>query len=154
MAADHFTTFGAAPLCLFLFQELLDTMHSDKFKVLYHTHMVFCAIAFIEVFQPATGKILAFIAESYKAFSQQVAVPCHKGTVSAAWAAAGAVPPRKSLLIKLVFYCQVADAYPAIHPTRSNEFLIHIRLPFTTTSPYIRLADVLGADSLLKIMAP
>ena len=64
MAAYYPATFRAAPLCFFLFQELLDAMLFDELKVLYHTQMVFGAIAFIEVFQPATGEILAFVAET------------------------------------------------------------------------------------------
>ncbi len=104
MAAYHSATFRAAPLCLFLFQELLDAMLFDEFKVLYHTHMVFCTISFIEVFQPATGEILAFIAETQKSFPQQVTLACHKGTVLAAWQTAVAVLSRKSLLLEVIFH--------------------------------------------------
>ena len=104
MAAYHSATFGAAPLYLFLFQELLDAMFFDEFKVLYHTHMVFCAIAIIEVFQPATGEFLAFIAETQKSFPQQVTLACHKGTVLATWQTPIAVLSRKSLLFEVIFH--------------------------------------------------
>jgi len=53
MAACHSAAFREAPLCFFLFKELFDTMlfdEFDEFKVFYHTHVVFGAIAFIEVF--------------------------------------------------------------------------------------------------------
>jgi hypothetical protein len=50
MAAYHPATFGAAPLCLFLSQELLDAMLFNKFEVLYHAHVVFSTVAFIEGF--------------------------------------------------------------------------------------------------------
>jgi hypothetical protein len=50
MAAYHITTLGAPPLCNFLFQKPLDTMRFYEFEVFYHAHMVFSAIAFIEVF--------------------------------------------------------------------------------------------------------
>jgi len=125
MAAYRSATFRATPLCFFLFQELLDAMLFDEFKVLYHTHMVFCTIAFIEVFQPTTGEILAFIAETQKAFPQQVTFACHKGAVFTAWAAAGAILSRKSLHIKLVFHCQVADTHTTIHTTGSYELFFH-----------------------------
>ena len=64
MAAYHSATFGALPLDGFLVKELLHTMFLHKLEVLYHTHVIFRTIAFIEVFQSSTGEILAFIAET------------------------------------------------------------------------------------------
>ena len=125
MAAYHSTTFGAAPFCLFLFQESLHTILLNKFEVFYHAHVVFCTIAFVEVFQSATGTILAFITETHKSPSQQVAVFCHKGAVLATWQATSAVFLPKSLLIKVGLHRQVADTHATIHSARGNEFFLH-----------------------------
>jgi hypothetical protein len=126
MAAYHPITFRAAPLCFFLFQELINAMLFDKLKVLYHAQMVFCAIAFIKVFQPATGKTLAFIAEAQKSFPQQITLTCHMGTVLTAWQTANAVLSRKSLLLEVIFHRQVADTKVAVHSTWGNKFFFHI----------------------------
>ena len=120
MAAHHSATFRAAPLCLFLFQELLDAMLFDESKVLYHAHVVFGSVTLIEGFEPAAGKILAFITEPYKSFPNQVTVRFHKNTIFTAWQAAGAVCPLESFHFQVILHCEVGNTYSAVHPTGGN----------------------------------
>jgi len=121
MTAYHLATFRAAPLCLFLFQEPLDAMLFDEFEVFYHAHMVLGAVSLIEGFQPTTGKIFALIAKPNKSFSEQIALIFHKGTVLTAWQAAAAVCLSKSLLLKVVFHCQITNTDSAVHATGSDK---------------------------------
>ena len=127
MTAYHPGTFGAVPFYRLLFKETLDAMLLYKFEVFYHAHMVKGAIALIEGLQPATGKSLAFIAEPYKPFPQQVAVFCHKSAVLTAWAATGAVCLPDSLLFHVFFHRQIAGANGAVHPARGNELFFHLQ---------------------------
>ncbi len=100
----------------------------DEFEVFYHAHMVLGPVSLIEGFQPPAGILSALIAEPNKSFPEQIALIFHEGAVLTAWPAAGAVCLSKSLLLKVVLHRKVTDAYSAVHPTRSNEFLFHIGL--------------------------
>ena len=125
MAADHPATHSTTPFCSFFFYESLYAMLFDKFEVFYHAHVVVGAIPFIEVFQSAAGKILALVAEPHKSFPQEITLLLHEGAVFTAWPAAGAVPFCKTLLVQVIFHCQVADTNTAVHPAGSNEFFFH-----------------------------
>src|SRR5665647_719164 len=134
MTAYRLAAIRAAPLCLFLLQKPLDAMRFDEFEVFDHTQMVLIPVALIEGFQPIAGKICAFIAKPDKSFPKQVALFFHEGTVLTAWQTAGAVCLTKPLLIQVVFHRQITDTYTAVHPTGSNEFLLHIQ-----SSPHLNL---------------
>jgi hypothetical protein len=84
MATYHPATFGAMPLCFFLFQKPLDAMLFDKFEILNHAHMVKSAVALVESLQPAAGEIFTIIAKPHKSFPQQFTLP-FVVTIPAAW---------------------------------------------------------------------
>ena len=127
MTAYHSTTFRAVPLYCFFIKELIDAILFDKFEIFYHAHMVFGSVTFIEGFQPATGKILALIAEPNKAFTQTFTLLLHKDTVLATWQASRTVFLRKPLVLEVIFHRQVADANTTIHSTRGNKFFFHFQ---------------------------
>jgi len=81
MTAYHLATFRAAPLCIFLFQELLDAMLFDEFEVFYHTHMVLGAVTFIKSFEAFTGIVPALITKSDESFSKHFTPVTHMKTV-------------------------------------------------------------------------
>ena len=120
MAAYYSFTIMALPCLLLFFKEFIYTFVSDIFQVLNHAHMVFGSVTLIEGFQPAAGEVLAFIAEPYKSFSNEVAMLFHESTVLAAWQATGAVSPLESLLVQVNLHREVTETYSAVHPTRSD----------------------------------
>ncbi len=99
MAADGPAAFRAAPLCLFLFEEALDALIPDEFKVFDHAHVVPGAVARIEVFQPAAGKLVTLVAKPHASLAQQGALSFHEGAIFAARQAAGAVLLAEALLL-------------------------------------------------------
>jgi len=125
MTAYHPTTIRASPLLVFFFKEFIDPLVSDVIQVLNHAHVVFGPVTLIEGFQPAAGEVPAFITEPYKSFPNQVAVPAHEYTVSAARQASCAVFPLETFLVQVDFHRQVADTNSAIHPAGGNEIFIH-----------------------------
>ena len=103
MAAYHFAAIRAPPLLPLFFKEFVDAFASDVFQVLDHAQVVFGSVTLVEGLKSAAGGILAFIAEPYKPFPNQVAMLFHKDTVLAAWHATGAVSPLEAFLVKVVF---------------------------------------------------
>jgi hypothetical protein len=85
MTAYYTATLRASPFSRFLFQEALDAMLFYEFEVLYHAHVVFSSVTFIEGFQSAAGKVLAFITKPYKSLPNEVTMGFHKNAILAAW---------------------------------------------------------------------
>jgi hypothetical protein len=102
MAAYHFAAIRASPLLPLLFKESIDTFVSDVFQVLDHAQVVFGSVTFVEGLKSAAGEILAFIAEPYQPFPNQVAMPFHESTVLATWQATGAVSPLEPFLVQVI----------------------------------------------------
>ena len=120
MATYNLTAFRTAPLCRFVFQKYFDTMFLYKFEVVYHAHMVFGTVTFIESLQAAASEIRAFVTEANEPVTQSGTLLLHQGTVLAPWQASGAVFLPEPLLFQVIFHRQVAYAYAAIHPTRGD----------------------------------
>ena len=120
MAAYYSATIRTSPLLLFFFKESIDTFVPDVFQVLNHAQVIFGAVAFIESFEPAAGEVLAFVTKPHKPFPNQVAILAHENTVLAAWQATGAVSLLESVLVKVIFQSQIADAHAAVHPAGSD----------------------------------
>ena len=65
VAAYGLPTFRAFPLAFFPFKELPSAVLLDVFKVLDHAHSIERSVAFVQMAESITGKILAFITVSY-----------------------------------------------------------------------------------------
>jgi hypothetical protein len=125
MTANHISAVRTPPFLLFFFQEQSDALFLYAFEVLYHAHVVFVPVSFIEGLQSFAGKLLTFKTEPDQAFFQQIATAFHIGTVLASWDTANTIFPMATLFVQIVFHRQIADADSAVHPTGSNEFFFH-----------------------------
>jgi len=88
--------------------------------------VVFGSITLIKGFKATTWKITTLITEAYKSFPDQVTMRLHKDAIFTTWQAACAVCPPESLLVQVILQREVAGAYSAVHPARSNKFFTHI----------------------------
>lgn len=64
MYTDGLTATWAGPTVVFVHGEGPQTFLFYKFEVFEHAHLIFCPVAFIELFQSAAGVRRAFIAKS------------------------------------------------------------------------------------------
>ena len=125
MTADRCTALRTFPLRFFLFQERFDSVFCNEIQVFYHTHAVFCAIPFIQRFQPLTGVSFALKAESEFSFSKQFAAISHVSAVFAPWYTTCAIHPVKSLTVQVPLLELISRTQTAVHATWSNQVLTH-----------------------------
>jgi len=91
MTADSPVTRGTLPLRLFLLKELFRAVRLDIIQVLDHAHVIFRAVALVQIFQSLTWISLTHIAEPDLAFTDQVTMIRHMRTIFASGNTAGAV---------------------------------------------------------------
>ena len=113
MAAYHSAAFRALPFSFFLLQESPHPALTDHRQVLYHTHVIFGPVAFIQVFDPAAGINYTFIAKTgYAGFTFFT-------DGYRAFAAAGRLVYITSAATRAGFsFPQMPHAYTAIHAAR------------------------------------
>jgi len=128
MTAYHPAALCTLPLGFFLFQKAPGAILLYEYKVVYHTHVVFGTVSFIEGFESNTGEIAALIAKSDKSFSQQITVTFHESTVLTARQTAGTVLPAESLFVQIILHSKIISTQSAIHPAGSDELFFHTRL--------------------------
>ena len=148
VAADGLAAFRAAPLFLFLFEEALDAVIPDEFKVFDHAHVVPGAVALIQVFQAAAGELGALVAKPHPSLAQQGALPFHEGAVLAARQAAGAVLLAEPLLLQVVLHRQVTDAERAVHAAGSDQLFFH-QVNSVTQKPLWMVKSSIRAEAQL-----
>jgi hypothetical protein len=98
----------------------------DKYKVIYHAHMIESTVALIDCFKTTAWEITALITEPDKPFTQKFAMFAHVCTVLAAWSATSTIRLMKTLLFQVVLHCQVVGTYTTVHSAGSNKFFTHI----------------------------
>ncbi len=91
MTADSPVTRGTLPLRLLLFQEIFHAVRLDVVEVLNHAHVIFRAVALVQIFQSLTWISLTHIAEPDLAFTDQVTMIRHMRTIFASGNTAGTV---------------------------------------------------------------
>ncbi len=101
----------------------------DESEVLYHAHVVFVTVSFVEGLQSFARELLTLKTEPDQALLQQIATAFHIGTVLPPRDTAITVFPMDSLLVQVVLHGQIVDAYSTVHPTGSNEFFFHGQTP-------------------------
>jgi hypothetical protein len=65
VAANGPAASGAFPLFFLMSQEHIDTKFLDILKVFYHAHVVFIAVALVELLEALTGELFTFKAVFY-----------------------------------------------------------------------------------------
>ena len=63
MHTNNPAAFCAPPPRLLIFDKGIDTDRSDTLEVLYHAHLVFRPVSFVQLLQSLTGVVLAFVTE-------------------------------------------------------------------------------------------
>lgn len=104
MTAYNASTLVAEPFYLFPFQKQLYGVVADELKILYHAHMIFRAIAFIQCLQSFTGKNFTFITEADLSFCKQLTLIAHVNTILSPRVTAGTVLFAKSPPFQIVFH--------------------------------------------------
>ena len=69
MTANYASALWAFPLNSFLFQKTINAMLFNKYKVIYHAHMIKRTVPLIERFKAPAGEIRTFKAETDKPFT-------------------------------------------------------------------------------------
>lgn len=75
MGAQDSSAFPAGPSRLFPLHEFSYTESPDVLEIVQHAHTVSGSVAFIQLFQPGTGKFPALEAESRAAIREDAACP-------------------------------------------------------------------------------
>ena len=154
MAAYRPSAVRAAPLYLFFLQKRIHAIRFNKFEVFNHAQMILCTVSFIKGFQPAAGEIGTLMAESDKAFPNQVAMVFHKDAVFAARQTSGTVCPVESLFIQVACHRLVTDADSTIHPAWSNKGFFHPSAPLRKSSESYHFLPKKSFASMPVISSP
>ncbi len=123
---------GTCPPYLFIFHKFQNTELPYIFKVLDHTHVVFCTVSFVQVFQSVTGKIPAFKTKTSIFFMKNSTVLDPAITASDRFFVIRSPAARTS-----VSFPQTCNTGTAIHSTWSYQQ--NLSSGFHRNSPYFSL---------------
>ena len=80
-------------------------MFFDECEICQHAHMVFRAVALVEVFQVVAREVFTFEAKANETFPYQITVRLHVDTVLATRQTTGTILLVKSLSLQMVLHC-------------------------------------------------
>jgi hypothetical protein len=128
--ADDAAAFRTLVLLRLLYDERVDSVVLYERKILQHAHVVFCAIALIELFQSSAG-LFAFKAKFYFTFLNVFAV--FDFTSNNANCFIGICRPAA---VTFIFLSQISHANPAVHPAWCDQLCVERSLHFPLVNSY------------------
>jgi hypothetical protein len=125
VAGDDPAAVRALPFLRLSLKKSTGTTFPEEFKILEHTHMVIFSIAFINAGQIPAGEISTLVAVFHPVADEQFAPLFKEGAFLISRSAASTVRYSDTPSFSIMFEGKVRNAYPAVHTTWGNQFLVH-----------------------------
>jgi hypothetical protein len=130
MTTDNSATSRALPLLPFSFQKLLQTMLFNVLQIINHVHPILFFIAFANLLDKLTGKLVAFISELnlivQKLFTTFL---FEKRALLVSRTASYAVRQPNPLSFSVIYQSKLVATHVTVHATNCNKFRFQVMSP-------------------------